>query len=87
MYARDRVLPQFFLLEMPITHSAYVAILLTLVLSLVVYVASGLSLSTISSMFSFAFLGVMLLVCAFSSNLALSPVHGILSSLSSLTFC
>ncbi|KAI0047380.1 hypothetical protein FA95DRAFT_1559224 [Auriscalpium vulgare] len=59
--ARDRVLPQFFLWELPITKSPYIATLTSVGLSLLLYVASGMSLSTVSSMFSVAFLSVLFL--------------------------
>jgi hypothetical protein len=50
------VLPPIFLREMPVTKSAYVATLFALTLSLLLYVATGLSLKTVSSLFSVSFL-------------------------------
>ncbi|KAA1477796.1 hypothetical protein DENSPDRAFT_787193 [Dentipellis sp. KUC8613] len=67
--AQDNVLPQVFLAKLPVTKSAYVATLTSLAISLLLFVASGMSLNTVSSAFSVAFLFVMFLYCF--SNLLL----------------
>ncbi|VDB89935.1 unnamed protein product [Peniophora sp. CBMAI 1063] len=59
--AKDRLLPQFFLLKLPVTGSAYIATLFALGLSLLLYVASALSLETVSDMFSVSFVFELLL--------------------------
>ncbi|KAI0265919.1 amino acid permease-domain-containing protein [Gloeopeniophorella convolvens] len=54
--SRDHVLPSWFSLKLPVTGSHYVATLVSLGLSLLLFVASGMNLSTVSSMFSVSFL-------------------------------
>ncbi|KAI0065724.1 hypothetical protein BV25DRAFT_1821391 [Artomyces pyxidatus] len=54
--AQDRVLPQFFLWTLPYTGSQYISTLCSVGLALLLFVASGMSLDTVSSMFSVSFL-------------------------------
>ncbi|KZV64688.1 hypothetical protein PENSPDRAFT_656347 [Peniophora sp. CONT] len=59
--AKDRILPQFFLLKLPVTNGAYIATLFALGLALLLYVASALSIETVSDMFSVSFVFELLL--------------------------
>ncbi|KAI9451769.1 amino acid permease-domain-containing protein [Lactarius psammicola] len=59
--AHDHVLPRWFSLRLPITGSQHVATLLSTGLSLLLYVGSGMSLLTVSYVFSVAFLFQLLL--------------------------
>ncbi|CAE6422935.1 unnamed protein product [Rhizoctonia solani] len=59
--AHERVLPQIFLHQLPLTGTAYMPVLLFLVLCIVVYASSAFSLATVSTMFSATFLFTMLL--------------------------
>lgn len=58
---RDRVLPQVFVSELPITGSTWLATLFSLLLALLLFLASGMNLATVSSMFSISFLFVLFL--------------------------
>ena len=58
----DHILPHWFSLRLPVTGSQHIATLFSSGLSLLLYVGSGMSLSTVSSVFSMAFLSMMLLV-------------------------
>ncbi|KDN50796.1 hypothetical protein RSAG8_01294, partial [Rhizoctonia solani AG-8 WAC10335] len=59
--ACERVLPQIFLRQLPITGTAYMPVLSFFVLCLAVYASSAFSLATVSTMFSASFLFTMLL--------------------------
>ncbi|KAI0062936.1 hypothetical protein BV25DRAFT_1855218 [Artomyces pyxidatus] len=67
--AEDRLLPQSFLWTLPYTGSQYIATLCSVGLALLLYVASGMNLQTVSSIFSIAFLFVFFLFTV--SNLIL----------------
>jgi len=54
--SHDYVLPRWFSLRLPITGTQHIATLLSTGLSLLLYVASGMSLLTVSYVFSVAFL-------------------------------
>lgn len=54
--SHDYVLPRWFSMRLPITGSQHIATLLSTGLSLLLYVASGMSLLTVSYVFSVAFL-------------------------------
>ncbi|KAI9447452.1 amino acid permease-domain-containing protein [Lactarius indigo] len=59
--AHDHILPHWFSLRLPITGSQHIATLLSTGLSLLLYVGSGMSLLTVSYVFSVAFLFQLLL--------------------------
>ncbi|KAN0137458.1 Amino acid permease domain containing protein [Lactarius tabidus] len=54
--SHDHILPRWFSLRLPITGTQHIATLLSTGLSLLLYVASGMSLLTVSYVFSVAFL-------------------------------
>ncbi|KAH9057249.1 amino acid permease-domain-containing protein [Lactarius vividus] len=54
--AHDHILPHWFSLRLPVTGSQHIATLLSTGLSLLLYVGSGMSLLTVSYVFSVAFL-------------------------------
>lgn len=56
------MLPQVFVSELPITGSTWLATLFSLLLALLLFLASGMNLATVSSMFSISFLFVLFLV-------------------------
>jgi len=58
----DHILPHWFSSRLPVTGSQHIATLFSSGLSLLLYVGSGMSLSTVSSVFSMAFLSMILLV-------------------------
>jgi hypothetical protein len=58
----DHILPHWFSLRLPVTGSQHIATFFSSALSLLLYVGSGMSLSTVSYVFSVAFLFQILLV-------------------------
>jgi hypothetical protein len=58
----DHILPHWFSLRLPVTGSQHIATLFSSGLALLLYVGSGMSLSTVSYVFSIAFLFQILLV-------------------------
>lgn len=62
VHYRDCVLPQVFLATTPVTNGAYVATAFSVLLAILLWLASGMNVNTASGMFSVAFLFVMLLV-------------------------
>ncbi|KAI9449880.1 amino acid permease-domain-containing protein [Russula earlei] len=69
--AQDRILPHWFSLRLPVTGSLHIATLFSSGLSLLLYVGSGMSLLTVSYVFSIAFLSQMLLFAVSSLLLKL----------------
>ena len=79
----DHVLPHWFSLRLPITGSQHIATLLFTGLSLLLYVTSGMSLLTVSYVFSVAFLFQLFLVSHIVCHRIIfdsGAVRGILSS-------
>jgi len=58
----DHILPHWFSLRLPVTGSQHIAVLSSSGLALLLYICSGTSLSTVSYVFSIAFLFQLLLV-------------------------
>ena len=58
----DNILPSWFSLRLPVTGSQHIAVLCSSGLALLLYTGSGMSLSTVSYVFSIAFLFQLLLV-------------------------
>jgi hypothetical protein len=58
----DHILPHWFSLKLPVTGSHHFAVLFSSGLALLLYIGSGMSLSTVSYVFSIAFLFQLLLV-------------------------
>jgi hypothetical protein len=58
----DHILPHWFSLRLPVTGSQHIAVLSSSGLALLLYIGSGMSLSTVSYVFSIAFLFQLLLV-------------------------
>ncbi|KAH9959164.1 amino acid permease-domain-containing protein [Russula dissimulans] len=85
--AQDHILPHWFSLRLPVTGSLHIATLFSSGLSLLLYVGSGMSLLTVSYVFSVAFLFQMLLFAVSSLLLKLKrprlsrPPHAGMSTL------
>jgi hypothetical protein len=62
IFLSDHILPHWFSLRLPVTGSQHIAAIFSSGLSLLLYVGSGMSLSTVSYVFSVAFLFQMFLV-------------------------
>ena len=58
----DHILPHWFSLRLPLTGSQHIAVLSSSGLALLLYIGSGMGLSTVSYVFSIAFLFQLLLV-------------------------
>lgn len=86
--ANDHILPHWFSLRLPVTGSQHIAVLFASGLALLLYIGSGMSLSTVSYVFSIAFLFQLLLFAVSSlllklkrSRLSRPPHSGILTLL------
>ncbi|KAH9970461.1 amino acid permease-domain-containing protein [Russula compacta] len=73
--AHDHILPHWFSLRLPVTGSQHIATLFSSGLSLLLYVGSGMSISTVSYVFSVAFLFQILLFVVSSLLLKLKRPH------------
>ncbi|KAI0278600.1 amino acid permease-domain-containing protein [Russula aff. rugulosa BPL654] len=69
--ANDHILPHWFSLRLPVTGSQHIAVLSSSGLALLLYIGSGMSLSTVSYVFSIAFLFQLLLFAVSSLLLKL----------------